>query len=139
MLTLEKFYIDQVASICDISKSKLRFYEKKEILKFIERDTNNKRLYSKDDIEMIKFIKCLSNLNMSLKEIKKNTGMLYDNEIDIKTILEVHLGVLNNQKEVLNKRIGVIEGELLRRRVTSNHLIYYSPVKVVILIYGKFI
>ena len=51
MLTLEKFYIDQVASICDISKSKLRFYEKKEILKFIERDTNNKRLYSKDDIE----------------------------------------------------------------------------------------
>ncbi|KKI53946.1 hypothetical protein UF72_1768 [Staphylococcus equorum subsp. equorum] len=51
---------------------------------------------------------------MSLKEIKKNTGMLYDNEIDIKTILEVHLGVLNNQKEVLNKRIGVIEGELLQ-------------------------
>ncbi|WP_142297745.1 MerR family DNA-binding transcriptional regulator, partial [Staphylococcus aureus] len=43
---MEKFYIDQVASICDISKSKLRFYEKKEILKFIERDTNNKRLYS---------------------------------------------------------------------------------------------
>jgi DNA-binding transcriptional MerR regulator len=114
VLTLEKIYIDQVASICDISKSKLRFYEKKEILKFIERDTNNKRLYSKDDIEMIKFIKCLSNLNMSLKEIKKNTGMLYDNEIDIKTILEVHLGVLNNQKEVLNKRIGVIEGELFQ-------------------------
>ena len=45
---------------------------------------------------------------------KKLEGMLYDNEIDIKTILEVHLGVLNNQKEVLNKRIGVIEGELLQ-------------------------
>ena len=71
---MEKYYIEHVAEYCDIPKSKLRYYEKKEILKNIERDSNNKRLYTKDDIEMIKFIKCLSNLNMPLKDIQTNTN-----------------------------------------------------------------
>ncbi|CAD7360525.1 MerR family transcriptional regulator [Staphylococcus schleiferi] len=112
MLTLEKYYIDYVAEICNISKSRLRFYEKKEILKFIERDSNNKRLYSKDDIEMIKFIKCLSTLNMTLKEIKKNTNTLYEKKTDVKTILTLHLEVLNTKKASLTKQINILEKEL---------------------------
>ena len=49
---MENYYIEYVANYCDISKSRLRYYEKKEILKNIKRDHNNKRIYSKDDIEM---------------------------------------------------------------------------------------
>lgn len=68
---MKQYYIEYVSDYCNIPKSKLRYYEKKSILKHIDRDSNNKRLYTDDDIEMIKFIQCLSNLNMPLKEIRK--------------------------------------------------------------------
>ena len=49
---------------------------RKSILKHIDRDSNNKRLYTDDDIEMIKFIQCLSNLNMPLKKSEKHRHAL---------------------------------------------------------------
>lgn len=109
---MEKYYIEHVAEYCDIPKSKLRYYEKKDILKNIERDSNNKRLYTKDDIEMIKFIKCLSNLNMPLKDIQTNTNMLYENKIDVETILKAHLEFLNEQRNLISSHIDIIETEL---------------------------
>ena len=69
---MKQYYIEYVSDYCNIPKSKLRYYEKKNILKHIDRDSNNKRLYTDDDIEMIKFIQCLSNLNMPLKEFEKH-------------------------------------------------------------------
>ncbi|QLK85243.1 MerR family transcriptional regulator [Staphylococcus sp. 17KM0847] len=111
---MDQYYIEYVSNYCNISKSKLRYYEKKNILKNIERDSNNKRLYTKDDIEMIKFIKCLSHLNMPLKEIEKNTNMLYQNKTDVKTILEAHLAFLNEQKNLINTHIHLIEQELAK-------------------------
>ena len=51
---MKQYYIEYVSDYCNIPKSKLRYYEKKSILKHIDRDSNNKRLYTDDDIEMIK-------------------------------------------------------------------------------------
>lgn len=109
---MNKYYIEHVSDYCNIPKSKLRYYEKKSILKHIERDNNNKRLYTNDDIEMVKFIQCLSNLNMPLKEIRKNTDMLYQNKIDVQTILRAHLEVLNERRNTISKHIEIIEKEL---------------------------
>ncbi|GAB0219501.1 helix-turn-helix domain-containing protein [Staphylococcus pseudintermedius] len=109
---MDQYYIEYVSTHCNIPKSKLRYYEKKNILKNIKRDANNKRLYTNDDIEMIKFIKCLSHLNMPLKEIEKYTSMLYQNKIDVKTILVAHLEFLNHQRNLISTHIDLIEQEL---------------------------
>src|SRR5699024_12874078 len=82
------------------------------ILKHIDRDRNNKRLYTDDDIEMIKFIQCLSNLNMPLKEIRKNTDMLYQNKIDVPNVLRAHLEFLNEQRNLISTHICLIKQEL---------------------------
>ncbi|MFR6533641.1 MAG: MerR family DNA-binding transcriptional regulator, partial [Staphylococcus simulans] len=42
---MKQYYIEYVSDYCNIPKSKLRYYEKKSILKHIDRDSNNKRLY----------------------------------------------------------------------------------------------
>lgn len=109
---MKQYYIEYVSDYCNIPKSKLRYYEKKNILKHIDRDRNNKRLYTDDDIEMIKFIQCLSNLNMPLKEIRKNTDMLYQNKIDVPSILRAHLEFLNEQRNLISTHIYLIEQEL---------------------------
>ena len=72
----------------------------------------NMENYYIEYIEMIKFIQCLSNLNMPLKEIKKNTNMLYEDKIEIQTILKAHLKFLNDQKNLINSHIKLIEEEL---------------------------
>ena len=41
---MKQYYIEYVSDYCNIPKSKLRYYEKS-ILKHIDRDSNNKRLY----------------------------------------------------------------------------------------------
>ena len=79
---------------------------KKSILKHIDRDSNNKRLYTDDDIEMIKFIQCLSNLNMPLKEIRKHRH--YQNQIDVPSVLRAHLEFLNEQRNLIT-HIDLIE------------------------------
>lgn len=109
---MKQYYIEYVSDYCNIPKSKLRYYEKKNILKHIDRDSNNKRLYTDDDIEMIKFIQCLSNLNMPLKEIRKNTDMLYQNQIDVPSMLSAHLEFLNEQRNLISTHIDLIEQEL---------------------------
>lgn len=109
---MKQYYIEYVSDYCNIPKSKLRYYEKKNILKHIHRDSNNKRLYTDDDIEMIKFIQCLRNLNMPLKEIQKNTDMLYQNKIDIQSILGAHLEFLNKQRNMISEHISLIRKKL---------------------------
>ena len=109
---MKQYYIEYVSDYCNIPKSKLRYYEKNNILKHIHRDSNNKRLYTDDDIEMIKFIQCLSNLNMPLKEIRKNTDMLYQNQTDVPSVLRAHLEFLNEQRNLISKHIDLIEQEI---------------------------
>src|SRR5699024_4104528 len=81
-------------------------------LKHIERGSNNKRLYTDDDIEMIKCIQCLSNLNMPLKEIRKNTDMLYQNQIDVPSVISAHIEFCNEQWNLISTHIDLIEQEL---------------------------
>ncbi|AQL55453.1 MerR family transcriptional regulator [Abyssicoccus albus] len=109
---MKQYYIDYVSDYCNIPKSKLRYYEKKNILKHIDRDKNNNRLYTDDDIEMIKLIQCLSNLNMPLKEIRKNADMLYQNQIDVPSVLRAQLENLNEQRNLISKHISLIEQKL---------------------------
>ncbi|QJI68573.1 MerR family transcriptional regulator [Staphylococcus haemolyticus] len=107
---MKQYYIEYVSDYCNIPKSKLRYYEKKSILKHIDRITSV--LYTDDDIEMIKFIQCLSNLNMPLKEIRKNTDMLYQNQIDVPSVLRAHLEFLNEQRNLISTHIDLIEQKL---------------------------
>ena len=108
---MKQYYIEYVSDYCNIPKSKLRYYEKKSILKHIDRDSNNKRLYTDDDIEMIKFIQCLSNLNMPLKEIRKHRHAL-SNQIDVPSVLRAHLEFLNEQRNLISTHIDLIEQKL---------------------------
>jgi len=49
---------------------------------------------------------------MPLKEIRKNTDMLYQNKIDVPSVLRAHLEFLNEQRNLISKHIDLIEQEL---------------------------
>ncbi|MBI5973602.1 MerR family transcriptional regulator [Staphylococcus caledonicus] len=106
------YYIQDVSERCKISKSKLRYYEKHDILTNIQRDANNKRIYTEKDIELISLIQCFTLLNMPLKEIKQYMHQLSSNQTTVPDILETHLEVLKSEQALITKRIEAIEHRL---------------------------
>ncbi|EHY92163.1 transcriptional regulator [Staphylococcus saprophyticus subsp. saprophyticus KACC 16562] len=49
---------------------------------------------------------------MPLKEIRKNTDMLYQNQTDVPSVLRAHLEFLNEQRNLISKHIDLIEQEI---------------------------
>lgn len=49
---------------------------------------------------------------MPLKEIRKNTDMLYQNQIDVPSVLRAHLEFLNEQRNLISTHIDLIEQKL---------------------------
>lgn len=68
--------IGEMAQKTNLPESTLRYYEKKELL-VIARDKNGRRVYSKDDVEWIKFIRRLKETGMDLKNIRRYSKLRY--------------------------------------------------------------
>lgn len=59
-----------------VNCSALRYYESKGLIQ-VARDMANRRIYSEDEIEWVKFLQRLKNTGMSLKEIKRYSDLRY--------------------------------------------------------------
>lgn len=91
--------IGEVSKVTKLSIDTLRYYEKEELID-IERGTNKIRKYSNDDIESIKFIKCLKSMGMEIKEIKKYLELEKKGD----NTMEERIMILENLIKSINQR-----------------------------------
>ncbi len=68
---MKKYTIQEVTKKVNMPSSTLRFYESKGLLPKVDRTDSGYRLYTDDDIEILKLIDCLKKTNMSLKDISQ--------------------------------------------------------------------
>lgn len=87
---MNKLTIDDLSKKLNISKSKLRYYEKIKLIEKIERDENNNRIYSDKDFELINLIVCMRGLGINIKAIKKHIKDNVINDYSLKQILQEH-------------------------------------------------
>lgn len=98
--------IKEVEELLEISRANIRFYEKEGLLN-PNRQTNNYREYSKNDVEMLKKILVLRKLGFTIEEIKD----LQEEKRDLSTIIADNITRLEKQIENLkgaleiNKRL----------------------------------
>ena len=109
---MKNYSINEVAKIVNINASKIRYYERIQILFNIERDKNNNRIFRDKDIELLLLNICLRNLNMSTKKIKEKINKLNTNSIDIKTILIEHRKTLNQNIYLLKNHISELNTKI---------------------------
>ncbi len=64
------YKITQVSKILGVSIHTLRYYEKEGLTPFVRREKGN-RIYSEDDIELIRLIICLRSIDMPIKSIRE--------------------------------------------------------------------
>ena len=105
--------IDEVAKHFQITKSKLRYYEKNGVIREIIRDQNGNRVYTNDDLLWIEFFLNLKKTGMSLKDIEyyislKKGGI--DTVDDRKNILLKHVDHIDqNIRELSSAKLEIME------------------------------
>jgi len=65
------YTIAQAAKKMNLTIYTLRYYDREGLLSNVKRDNSGKRIFTKDDMEMLSLIYCLKNTGMPIKEIKK--------------------------------------------------------------------
>ena len=85
--------IKEVEKITGISSQNIRFYEKEGLIKPNRDDNNGYRVYSEDDIKLLKMIKMLRMLDMPVGDIKE---LLSGGNLSL---------CLDKQKELLEKKV----------------------------------
>lgn len=94
----------EVASLCNVTVRTVQYYDHKNILSPSEVSEHNRRLYTEEDLNKLRLIITLKEMNFSLKEIKE----LIDSKQSINT-----LNVLLEEKtENLKERISNNEAQL---------------------------
>ena len=63
-------FINEVEHIVGLSKKSIRYYEENGLLNPKRNKNNDYRIYSKEDIEKLKVIKFLRELNVPIRELK---------------------------------------------------------------------
>jgi len=94
------YSINEVAAMCDVTAHTLRFYDKEGLLPFVRRNGAGNRIFTENDLTLIRFIFCLKNTGMSIKEIKRYIEMSIEGEDTAETRRDIILG---RRKEVLRQ------------------------------------
>lgn len=65
------YTIKEVADKMEISEHTLRFWAKSGFFPFVKRNQNNIRIFSENDLEWVKIVKCLRSVGTENKAIKR--------------------------------------------------------------------
>ncbi|RUS48942.1 MerR family transcriptional regulator [Cohnella sp. AR92] len=90
--------IGEAAAKLHIPESTIRYYEKKGLLPFIERDEAGRRLFSERQLALFEIILCLKNTQMPIGEIKQYMDWVAEGDRTIDLRLEM---MENHKKTVL--------------------------------------
>ena len=67
------YTIKEAAEIMNVTPTTLRYYDKQGLLPFMERRESGYRIFSENDILMLRVIECLKKSGMPIKDIRQFT------------------------------------------------------------------
>lgn len=106
------YTIKEAAEIMNVSEHTLRFWAKNGFIPDIERDRNNIRLFSEHTLGWIKIVKCLRNVGVDLKSVKKYIDLCLIGDSTIQERYEIILETKKKaliQMEELKKQLEVLD------------------------------
>lgn len=86
---MEYYLRGEIAKMANINVETLRYYEKNQLIPTPKRTENGYRLYSKDVLSILAFIKSAKSAGFTLEQIKKLFSVVDDKNIDLNYIDEL--------------------------------------------------
>ena len=87
--------IKEVEEKAGIRKANIRYYEEAGLITPSRDQANNYRIYSEEDVELLKKIRFLRSVDISVEDIRR----LKEEEISLGCLLDQHLEKLRREKE----------------------------------------
>ena len=120
------YTVKEVAEKMDVSEHTLRFWAKCGFFPFVKRDKNNIRMFSDNDLEWVKIVKCLRSVGTENKAIKKYIDLCIVGDSTVKERYDIiHKTKLKalKQMEECKKQIDVLEfKEAFYQNLIKNNL-----------------
>ena len=123
---LMHYTIKEVADKLNISEHTLRFWAKSGFFPFITRDKNNIRLFSENDLNWVRIVKCLRSVGTENKAIKRYVDLCIIGDSTIKERYQIILDTKKKayeQMEELKKQIDLLDyKESFYKNLIKNNL-----------------
>lgn len=126
------YTIKEVADMIDVSEHTLRFWAKNGFIPDIERDRNNIRLFSEHTLGWVKIVKCLRNVGVDLKSVKKYIDLCLVGDSTIQERYEIILETKKKaleQMEDLKKQLELLDYKenYYKTLIANNLMDKYNP------------
>jgi len=95
------YTIKEASEEVDLPPHTLRYYETEGLLPNIKRDSNGNRLFNEHDLEWLKFVRCLRNTSMPIKEMKHFVSLMIKGDNTIPDRIDI----LYNHKKNMESKI----------------------------------
>lgn len=102
------YSIGQVAEKLDISPSTLRFYDKKGLLPFVERDSAGRRCFKENDFNFLQVIECMKKCGMSISEIRHFIDLCMEGDVS----LNARYDLLHQEEKNVVEQINDLQKQL---------------------------
>ena len=120
------YTIKEVAEKMDISEHTLRFWAKSGLFPFLTRNDNNVRMFSENDLNWVRIVKCLRSVGTQTKDVKRYVDLCIIGDSTIKEryqiILDTKAKALEQMDE-LKKQLELLDyKENFYKNLIKNHL-----------------
>ncbi len=109
---MSKYTIKDAAKIMNVPTSTIRYYDKEGLLPFMERMESGYRVFSEEDLAMLRTIDCLKKTGMPIKEIRQfidwsqqgdaSLAERYEMFLERKKVVEAQIADLQSTLEIVN-------------------------------------
>lgn len=120
------YTIKEVAEKIDVSEHTLRFWAKSGFFPFLTRNDNNVRMFSENDLNWVRIVKCLRSVGTQTKDVKRYIDLCIIGDSTIKEryqiILDTKAKALEQMDE-LKKQLELLDyKENFYKNLIKNHL-----------------
>lgn len=120
------YTVKEVAEKMDVSEHTLRFWAKSGFFPFVKRDKNNVRMFSDNDLDWVKIVKCLRSVGTENKAIKRYIDLCIIGDSSIQERYGIILATkekARRQMEELHKQMAVLDyKEAFYQNLIKNNL-----------------
>lgn len=111
-----QYTIKEAAEKLNLTPAAIRYYDKEGLLPFLGRGTSGYRIFSDEDIQLLKIIECLKKTGMQLKDIRRFVDYVKEGDSSLKEryeLFEERRRAVTAQIEELQKSLELIEYKCL--------------------------
>lgn len=103
-----RYSIGEIAKKLNVPTSTLRFYDKKGLLPFVERDSSGRRSFKSNDLNFLQVIECMKKCGMKISEIRHFIDLCMQGDVT----LHDRYTLLNHEEQLVTKQIEVLQDQL---------------------------